>query len=350
MSLLKGSGDTPIGVDLDGRCIRAVQMNPSARKAEVQAATFVPRSNPGERIDEKEIERLVRLLPKRGFIGNEVVLAVPADRLLTGILELPPRRTGAPVDRIARSELSRMHKVSAATLEMASWALPVPERAADTEPVMVAACPYSGSNGLLDAFESLDYSVQALDIRAWALARACENMLADAPSMTAILEIGWLRTELVGLHGPTVVYHRQLDDAGLEPLGKKLAGKPLFDAEAIQLIVNDVRLGDQVAGDDSERGGEFYGKAAWHFDGIAGELEVPLSYLQNQYPEGYVTKLLLTGPGALIDGADAHLAAKLDIEVQVVSPSQLAACPSELAGECGPGATVAMGLAQYTEG
>jgi len=350
MSWLRGGETAPIGIDLDGRHICAVQMNSLARKAEVRAVTSVLRAKPATPVDKKEIEHLIRLLPKRGFVGNDVVLATPADRLLTGILELPPRRSGAPVDRIARSELSRMHKVSAATLEMASWALPVPERAADTEPVMVAACPYTDSNQLLDTFESLGHSVRALDIRAWALARACEASLAEAPSMTAILEIGWLSAELVGFHGPMVVYQRGLPDAGLEQLGKKLAGKPLSDNGAIQRIVDSVRLGDQDAGDDNAGDGEMNRKAEWHFDGIAGELEVPISYLQNQYPDGYVTKLLLTGPGALISGADTHLATKLDIDVQVASPENLAVCPSELTGECGPEATVAMGLALYVEG
>ena len=214
---------------------------------------------------------------------------------------------------------------------------------ADTEPVMVAACRYADSNRLMDIFESLGYSVCALDIRAWALARACSDLLDEAPSMTAVLEIGWRGTELVGFHGPMVVYQRQLEDAGLEQLGKKLAGRPLSDPDAIQCIVDGIQLGDRD-------GGQLQAGAVWHFDGIVGELEVPLSYLQNQYPEGYVTKLLLTGPGALISGADVHLASKLDIEVQVACPAELRVCPSEVAGECGPGATVAMGLAQYEEG
>jgi len=70
----------------------------------VTAATSLAKTSAEPTLSAEEAEQLVRLLNAEGFRGNELVVGVPGPRLLTGILDLPPRSSGAPVEEIAKVE------------------------------------------------------------------------------------------------------------------------------------------------------------------------------------------------------------------------------------------------------
>ena len=74
---------TPIGVDIGMRRIKAVQFGRSAGVWQIHAATSLPRAGTEWHIDAEEVRQLRSQLIERGFRGNAIVLAMPADRLLT---------------------------------------------------------------------------------------------------------------------------------------------------------------------------------------------------------------------------------------------------------------------------
>ena len=340
MKWMRRESAPPIGIDLDGRCLRALQLADSSRALQVEAAMSLPRARCDGPVTTEEIEKLLHLFPKRGFVGNQVVVGVPRSQLLTSIQDLPPRRTGAPVEQIALSELARMNKVNPASLEMVCWELPAPSRANDTTPVMVAAFPKPRAHELLTTFEKNGYTVQALDTRSWAATRVCKDSLTESPVITAILEIGWEDAQLIVIHEGLVTYERHLEGSETRKLVKTLAGKDQVDWTEAQRLLNDVDL-------DPESNPSCM--AAAHFDAIADELQTPFHYMENMYTDVVVQKLLLVGEGAGIRGADKYLAKRLEMNVEAISPIALAECPDELREECGPAAATAMGLGQYEE-
>lgn len=340
----------PIGVDLTGRRIQAVQMGKSSHGLSVIAAASMDRMDPASQITSDEIRKFLESLPDKGFVGNEVVLAVPGGMMMTDIIDLPPRSSGAPVEQIALAEVSRMHKRDPNTLEMACWDLPAPARAGGTLPVMAVACQYSDAYELIKLFVDCGYSVLALDTRSWALARAYESLRTIESAITAIIEISWDQAHLVVMHGRLVAYERSLKDGGIGHLIDTLTANAQLTSDDARRLLDEISLDpkDVIAGAVSHGDDDPRSKVATHFDTMAGEIQTPLAYLEDQYPQASVQKLLLVGAGSLIRGIDAYLASWLEVEVQVISPSDVVEVPDELSVECGAESMAAMGLSLYT--
>jgi Tfp pilus assembly PilM family ATPase len=348
---------TPIGLDIGNRYIKAAQIT----AGRLTAAVCLPRAHPGGPLDDAELRPIADAIRSGPFRGKSVVLAVPADKLLTSILELPPRTSGAPVDLLARNELARRHSVEPADIEMACWDLPLPVRAANRTCVMAVACRTDAADAILAAVEANGLNVRAMDIHALAVGRACLPLLAETGDAGAILDIGWASSRLVLVYKNTVVYERNLPRCGVGALSKFLAGQREVGAEAAEGLLTSE--GIRAAGANGSTAGGTAVLAAdpltAQLESMAGEVRVPLSYLASQYSDAAVRQVLLVGGGAGIPGLAEHLASRLDLRVRRVEPSDL--CGALVAAgastaQAMPAAgfrasmIVAMGLAQYSEG
>ena len=353
MKPLPGSLRTPIGLDVGARGIKAAQLRRSGRGWRAEALTMFPRERPDAPVDRAEAERLSRVLPRQGFVGKCVVLAVPDQKLLTGILDLPPSSSGAPLDKIARIELSRVHRQEPDAFEMAYWQLPASPQVKDSTQAMAVACPHADANEFLDVFEQAGLDVAALDVRTCAVARACEPMLAPTPAITAVLDVGWNASVLLLLYKDTVVYDRVLAEAGLKSASQAVGKKLRLDDDVVNHLLVEIGLAPdpEIQGPQRQVVGDVTKALVKHCDGLIGELDAPFAYALHQYPPEGVKRMLLIGGGPSISGLAEHLAERLDMEVFAVSPVNLADCPQHLTARAGSAAlTVAVGLAQFGGG
>jgi len=340
---------TPIGIDVGERLIQAVQLVRLASGWQMEAAASIRRSGSTAAAD---IHQLRGLLAARGFKGNSVVLAVPAKRLITGILELPPRTSKAPIEQLARAELARMHKCEATSLEMACWDLPAPIRATTSTFVMAAGCTYADADALLDLFEREGFEVQCLGTHTVALARACEPLLEEVSGASAILDVGWTSSRLVLVYGNVVVYERNLPRGGLRSLVRSLVPRLKLESDDVVDLLWAIGLGgDRRAPDTSKEVCDDIRTATTaHFQDVAKEMRIPFSYLANQYRNAEVKRLFLVGGGAAMPGLKDYLASTTELELWAVMPSDLARCPKSFEGEYGCSLTLAVGLARWKEG
>ena len=92
---------TPIGVDLGARQVKALQLGRVRGTWRITAAARFARPGDPEQIDPAVVERLDDVFYRQGFRGRDVVLAVPGDRLRSGMLELPTIGPGVPIAQIA---------------------------------------------------------------------------------------------------------------------------------------------------------------------------------------------------------------------------------------------------------
>jgi len=332
--------------------MKAAQLRRSRAGWCIQALCSIPRHDPADTLSQDDAQELVAVLRRQGFSGNQVVLAVPGDKLLTGTLEVPPVRSGAPVDRIARTELSRLHKVPADSFEMFYWALPAPTRTAETVQVMAAACTHTEANKLLDTFEDCGLDVRALDAQVCADSRACKEMLAAEPAMTAVLDLGWNAARLSIICRSVVVYQRALRDAGMETLSRTLAKTLELDSQASDDILAEVGLSSRPPADGAEKRlfDEVAKLVGRHFSAMGDEFESPFSYAAKRFSQAGVQRLLLIGGGAGIPGLEQFLSSTLQTEVITAKPGDLAKTTPALAAKAAdPGLTAAVGLAQFGE-
>ena len=311
----------------------------------VLAASVVDRrpAAPGQTaFDTTEAARLESILYRQGFVGEDIVLCVPDGRLLTAVLELPPRSSGAPLEQLARVELSRTHKKDAAAFEMACWDLPAPARAGDATHLMAAACMHEDANGLIDIFENAGFRVGVLDIKPWALTRACAPILGNAGT-TALLDVGETGAMLTAVREGVPVYERLMRDAGVGVLRAKLQKELGLEPDVADYLLDSLHSGAKEQDDTGARESAL-GILREHLDRLCSEVRTALDYTNHRYP-GRLHLLGVMGPGAKAPGLVQRLAEGAEFPVKVISPADLASVPAELTCCADPGLTGALGLA-----
>ncbi len=347
---MKRSSQTVIGVDIGQHTIKAVQLQTSGTRYGVFALLLMPRPQPGREIGPEDVQTLLHNLKRHGFRDQRIVMAVPDQILLHAALAVPAKVVGAAAEQVIRMELSRLQNVAPDSFEMASWEFQTPHNPRPMTPILAVGCPHAAANALLDLFEGAGFRVAALDVRSAAIARACEPLLAPAPQITAIVDLGWRSTSVLFVCGRSLVYERSVPGAPVGELTAKLTEVFTLGAGAAYQILGTVGPGsDEPTGPyDPESLAVIRQHERAHFDKLLEELKVPLSYANHQFPGEGVKRLLLTGGGAGVPGLASYFATQLGLEVRRAAPSDLLDSPPELLAKASnPAQTCAAGLAQF---
>jgi Tfp pilus assembly PilM family ATPase len=319
-----------IGVDVGSRFIKAAQLAPSGGLA---ASCVVPREAEQAPLSAADVQRLHGTMYRSGFTGARIILAVPHDKLLCEPLELPPRTSDAPLDQIARHELSRIRKVNPDALEIDCWDVPVPARAAKASHVMAVGCLHSDANTIVDCFEREGLAVASLDVASQAMARACKPLIASSDEIIGILDIGFSAAVLIVLHMGQVCYHRVIAEAGLCRLHRELHERLDLDGDVIDFLLTHSALRP-----DSDDAGEAKPLVMAHFDALIRELRTSLSYVSQQYPDAPIGQVLICGGGGRVAGLSEYLEQSLRVSASAVKLS-----------DAGPELLTAIGLAQHEQ-
>ncbi len=340
---------SPIGVGFDGRFITAAQLSGPSKAPRLEAAVRMLRPHPGQAMDQGETGLFREALQRKRFRGNRIVLGLPQETLLTGVLELPSRCSGAPVEDIARAELARMHDYDVGAAEVACWDLPASARIKDATQVMALACRHVDAEPILEAFEAGGLEVRALDSRPQALARACRAVLPEE-GITAILAVEWDWALLILMYEGVVIYERMMPEAAIGQLAAAMSRRLGLEEDSVDLLLGEVGLapGTLVELIDAASCEAAVAIVRGHLDAISAELNAPFTYAMHQYPGARAAGLLLTGMGAAIPGVVDHFRSLLQVDVRGVSPGDVADCAPAL-GErsADPALVTAIGLAEF---
>ncbi|MDB5305245.1 MAG: type pilus assembly protein PilM [Phycisphaerales bacterium] len=339
---------SPIGIDVGRREIKAVQLARGSGTLRVAAGMLLPRPDDGITPLDAEMLRLGDALERGGFTGRQIVLAVPGDKLISSVLELP-RSNAVPVAQMARMELARNHRCPPDSLEMGCWELPAAARAAKSAQVMAVACRHDDANAILDRFEDAGLDVVGLDVRACALARVTAPLASADGGVTATLELGWTAATLVLLYRGNVVYERKVADAGFDHLHAELCKKLHVETDVADYLLAEAGLGG-TPDDPNAAPPDARALITAHLESLAADVSASLSYAAHQYDDAGIASLLLCGAGAAVPGVDRHLAGLLRIAARKVGPADIAPCPPGRSDACtSPASLVAMGLAMFEE-
>ncbi len=343
------SSRTVIGVDI-GRCtIKAAQLSGAHGRYRLAALALLPRPEPEQEVTVADAAALHSVLKRQGFRGRELVLAAPEKSLLRAALQLPPKVSGAPVEQIVRLELSRLHNVPPDSFEMAYWEWRAATGSRPMTQALALGCPHEAANAWLDVFEESGFRVAALDVRSAAAARACAPLMLPAPQITALLDLGWRSSSLLFVCGPSLIYERALEGVFLAELAERLMEAFGLSLESAQQIIGTVGPTEDGVGQfDRETLEAIRRHLRSHFDKLLEEMKTPLSYANHQFPGEGVKRLLLIGGGAAVPQLAFYCQERLGLEVRIAGPSEVVESPPELLSKASsPGATVAVGLAQF---
>lgn len=361
-------GESPVGVDVTDRFVCAAQLvghreRSHAGVASLRVALRIPRQASGP-LSEAEAASLAGALRRAGVETSEVVLAAPDASLLTGLMELPPRSSKAPLDEIARMELARMHRADPDSFAMACWDLPASDRTRGATHALGLGLPHGAADATMHALDSAGLAVCALDARMCAISRCVAAAMGHNSALVGVVEVGWEAAQVLLLHsnGPdwTIAFERRVPEVslsglcrvleqrlGLDPEGAELAligGAPSTDLSGTQTEVEDsdpmvadlIRAMRRYQHDFLER--------------LVPEVQRSLVYATQRYPGQPMTRVQLVGEGARIRGLRTRIAQVMSVESGAILPRDLVRVdPSSAASQDGT-ALAAIGLAAHGGG
>ncbi|MCB9844941.1 MAG: PilN domain-containing protein [Phycisphaeraceae bacterium] len=300
----------------------AAQLDASGR---LRSACAIDRAEPGPAVTPADTHRLASALARQGFAGRDVAVALPDSMLFSGVQDLPPRSSGAPIEQIARAELARQNKVEATSLVFASWELPAPARAGEGTSLMGIAARHEDITALIDSFESVGLAVRAIEPRPLALARACAPLIPQQEGLSAIIDLGWDAARVVLMLRGVVVYERDISEAGERALRSLLHERLEVEDDVADYVLREIGLTSSF-GDERD---------TWEVlpavrEIIAGRLEhvvretrAAIGYALHRYGLNRSDLALVTGPGATLPGASAFLGEHLSLEARAVTADEI---------------------------
>lgn len=350
------TGRTPIGLDVGPRTIAAAQLARAGGGWRLEASALIDRPpDAGMVLRDTEAVRIGQILLRQGFARRDVVLAVPDQRLVMSMLELPPRSSGAPIEHLARVEMARAHRLEsgAGGFEMACWEVPGPPRAAAGSHMMAVACRHGDADELIDGLQGSRLRVAVLDVRAWAIARAClpaKGAEGAGPRVRAVLELSEDAALLVIVHEGRPAYERLIAEGALGHLRAAIRTKLGVEGEVADFIFSNLRLGPDGGRDDHGGGREATVVAGEHFDNLASELRTAIGYAEHRF-EAEIDCLFLQGTGAAIPGVVAHLSGLIGIPAKALHPADVVTVPAGSPPSAhSPALMTAVGLAMHDGG
>ena len=156
-----------VGVDIGKRTLRAVALSPEGNAYRLHAMVETVRA-PNHPVPTcQDVERLLQSFERQEIDLRRISLAIPPDRLMNAIVELPPRSSGAPIETLAQAELG---KGGDGQQEVHVWDLP-PGRRARVSEYFAIGLSHTSANELLAPFVQTGIEVECLEPEASALQR-----------------------------------------------------------------------------------------------------------------------------------------------------------------------------------
>lgn len=336
--------------------IKAVQLGRRGGVPVVAASMSIARTQPDTPVDQDELDRLSRVLTQQGFVGRRVVVSAPAEHLMSGVIDMPPRESGAPYDLIASQEFARIQRQTPGEFEFAWWDVPRPVRASSAG-VMTVGCAHAHADAVLDVFDGCGYDVAAMDSGLAAAVRACLPQLGPPETISAVLDIGWGTARLAVVHQETIVFDRTLTCSGLNVLHKRVCESLGVEPEQADCLLERVGLSDGVE-DDPQTQGQAKTVAPLmrpmivaYLDEIAQELDASFGYASHQYPDAAPDRLVIIGGGGAVPGVAEYLDTMISPRVLPCDDTGMPGFEHAGQSACGPTMmAVALGLASYYQG
>jgi len=328
----------PIGLDLGSHSIKAVQFDGDHAAGRLIASCCLPRKSPGTPLDLSELQRLCGVLDRQGFQGRDVVVAMPVEKTMTSVLELPARSGELPMEEIACAEFCRIHKTEQDAVSVSYWELPVSTHASRSTYMLAAGWLCSDANEFLDQIENAGFAVAAVDAATSAMVRGCKPQEGE---LTGILDLGW-NSAVVGIvKSDVLIYERRIAEAGHAHLVKSFITDACDSADA-QYLIQKIGLSDPQPGntDDLDVHEECRSRVSIHCNKMVDEIRQAFSYAQHQY-QAEMPSLVLTGGGAGILGLPVFLEKSLGTKVCAAEPRDA------FLGRLDPSMMHAIGLARF---
>jgi len=165
------------------------------------------REHPGEELTPEDARRLESMLFRRGMAGLPCVVSPPAGALRSASLRMPPASSGAPIERLARAELARLHRLEEHELEVRIWQADEPRAG-----TLAIGCLRAEAARLTQTLNDAGVTVCGMEDPATALAGCLPQPQGDTPPpLRAIVAVHGRSALAAIVRNTTPVFIRKLD-------------------------------------------------------------------------------------------------------------------------------------------
>lgn len=316
---------SPIGIDVGASCVKAAQLQRTRRGWRVTALAAFDRIERTDLPSAPEIDRLSEVLDRAGFAGADVVVGAPRSRLRSAVLDLPPRKSGAPLEQICQAEVSRMFRMTPGSYEMHAWEIPSLSSRSQLTQMAASALAWDDGAALASAFEAAGLRVAAIDLAPEALARACAPAMHDLPELSILIDLGDGGLDLVVFRGGDAVYQRRLEPFGIGWAIAAVARKLAVSERGAGSLVRRIGFATPPGpGTDATVVSRTRAVLREQIQSILSEVLSSVSYALDRFPGESVTALRLVGGGARMPGLADYIGEVSGLNVACLSPSSVA--------------------------
>ncbi|HZW11474.1 MAG TPA: pilus assembly protein PilM [Phycisphaerales bacterium] len=324
MSALWG-GVTPIGIDIGSKRVKLAQLARTRRGWRACALSAFDRLDRAPIPGEAELGRIAEVLDRAGFVGDEVVVGAPRACVHTAVLELPPRKSGAPLEQICQSEVSRMFRLAPGSYEMHAWEVPSASSRSTMTQMAASALSWSDAEALVAPFDRAGLSVVAIDLVGEATSRACAHVMQGLSELGVLIDLGEAGLDLLVFRAGACVYHRRLEALGLAWIAETVARKLAIPARGAGALIRRFGLAEETSPEaDALCATRARVILREQVDLMLQETLSSVAYALDRFPGEAVSALRLVGGGANTPGIAPYLTEISGVEAAPVVPASLA--------------------------
>ncbi|MEN6581918.1 MAG: type IV pilus assembly protein PilM [Armatimonadota bacterium] len=322
------SKETTVGIDIGSSCIKAVEIEPTARGWELVNAAVAP--TPADAIREgvivnvAEVSQQIRsLLKEAGIRATGAISAISGSQVIVRQVQFPkmPEATlRKSIKYEASKHISSSMEDSAVEFEILG---DVPDSPGMMN-VMLVAAPREMVDTRVAAIESAGLEPLVIDVEAFAIIRALVDFSASDEYLqktVALIDMGASHTDVNIVSKGEFALTRNIPIAGnsFTNAVKSLTGSSFDDAERAKLEMTSGSPLDELSAREGDN-------RSWKvvqplLDELIREIRRSIHYYQSQFPEGspeaLVSQITLTGGTARMPGMSAYMSAKLSIPTQI---------------------------------
>ena len=312
---------TPIGIDLGARRIKAAQLGRSQGGWSLAAGATYERLAGEGVLAPGELDRLLGVLDRAGFVGDRVVVGAPRSLLRTAVVDAPSAASGAPVVQICAAEFARMYRMAPNSCRLHVRELPAATSRSETSQMSVNGLSNVDAESLVSPFDAVGLVVEAIDLASEARCRVAQPMCRETPALTALLDIGGSGIGLSVYREGESVYHRWLGEAGIDKLVETARRSFGIDRTAAGAIVGQVGMvPPEDTGYDATTTSRVMGLGREYAEGLFHDLLRSLAYVLDRFPGESVERFYLTGGGARLPGLAEYLGELAGLEFEALTP------------------------------
>lgn len=180
--------------------------------------------------------------------------------------------------------------------------------------VLIVAAKKDIIEGYTDAIEAAGLNAVIMDVDSFALETMHEeNYDIEEDDVVILINIGASITNLNAVKGGASIFTRDFTVGGNSVTEAIAAGLGLPFEEAERAKING-------AGDDEQARKAFFDGLITYADSLCSEIERSVDYFRSTFGAETISKVLVSGGGAVIPGLVGELGQRLQIETEIVNP------------------------------